>query len=583
MREGEENIVNTIVYLNSIGYKINKRVLNFLISEWNNKDGWLFKGINILKEIDPKVKLSKTEINDIQSHNSKYWNILNTLNIAVLYSDQTFYLPTFADFRGRIYPLTNYLSYQGSDVARSLLLFDNPLDNPLDETSSKIKPLNDEGFDCLKVYLANLAGKSKNTWNARIKWTNNNISDLVNNLICNDFKHYTDFIGNLKEPFQYISILFAMIEVLKSLDNNVIPTVTVPILFDASCSGIQHLSAMTRDIIIARKVNILPNEGLDDATDDEILEKAVPQDYYNYAGINVQLELDKEKGILSNIKLNRDLIKKTVMTIPYNITLKGVEGQFKEHFTLTKEGQKYFYLVPALYTKNNKNIFLMPTEFSKLILIIYKNLIKIPSLTELTKYLNKLMTILLKLDQPIIWNTPVGLKINLSSMEFKAVETKSQILKSSKPITIRLPINKKLDKSKIHTAFMPNLIHSLDASNIHLLIPKLTDQPLYTIHDCFATDANNMQNLELFIKEAFIEIYFRDGNYLIGMHNNLVRQILDHAEKYYINDKGENIVLIDKKEMKIPNLPDQFTSTEHNQLFIKVVLKSKFFINFYYI
>lgn|ERR1700727_517344 len=168
-------------------------------------------------------------------------------------------------------------------------------------------------------------------------------------------------------------------------------------------------------------------------------------------------------------------------------------------------------------------------------------------------------------------------------MEFKAVETKSQILKSSKPITIRLPINKKLDKSKIHTAFMPNLIHSLDASNIHLLIPKLTDQPLYTIHDCFATDANNMQNLELFIKEAFIEIYFRDGNYLIGMHNNLVRQILDHAEKYYINDKGENIVLIDKKEMKIPNLPDQFTSTEHNQLFIKVVLKSKFFINFYYI
>jgi DNA-directed RNA polymerase len=224
------------------------------------------------------------------------------------------------------------------------------------------------------------------------------------------------------------------------MEKDKIPTVTVPILFDASCSGIQHLSAMTRDIIIARKVNTLPNEGLDDALEEEILDKALPQDYYNYAAINVQLELDKETNILSNIKLTRNLIKRTVMTIPYNITLKGVEKQFKEHFILIKEGSKYFFKVPAIYTKTNENTFLLPTEFSKLIKIIYNNLIIIPSLTELSEYLNSLMNILLKLNQPIIWNTPVGLKINLSSMQFKAIETKSQILKSSKPITIRLPL-----------------------------------------------------------------------------------------------------------------------------------------------
>ena len=34
-----------------------------------------------------------------------------------------FYLPVFMDFRGRIYPLVNYLTYQGGDVARSLLNF----------------------------------------------------------------------------------------------------------------------------------------------------------------------------------------------------------------------------------------------------------------------------------------------------------------------------------------------------------------------------------------------------------------------------------------------------------------------------
>jgi hypothetical protein len=45
------------------------------------------------------------------------------------------------------------------------------------------------------------------------------------------------------------------------------------------------------------------------------------QDYYLYAAHNVQLIIDKENNnILNNIKITRKMIKKTVMTIPYNIT-----------------------------------------------------------------------------------------------------------------------------------------------------------------------------------------------------------------------------------------------------------------------
>lgn len=47
---------------------------------------------------------------------------------------------------------------------------------------------------------------------------------------------------------------------------------------------------------------------------------------------------------------------------------------------------------------------------------------------------------------------------------------------------------------------MPNLIHSLDASNIQLLCKFLNENeikiPLYTVHDCFASTANNMSILE---------------------------------------------------------------------------------------
>lgn len=53
---------------------------------------------------------------------------------------------------------------------------------------------------------------------------------------------------------------------------------------------------------------------------------------------------------------------------------------------------------------------------------------------------------------------------------------------------------------------MPNLVHSLDASNIYLLVDAIandypnTTYPIYTIHDCFASLPNNMLDLEDRIK-----------------------------------------------------------------------------------
>ena len=85
----------------------------------------------------------------------------------------------------------------------------------------------------------------------------------------------------------------------------------------------------------------------------------------------------------------------------------------------------------------------------------------------------------------------------------------SQLYPNSKPVTISIPTNK-FNIPKIKRSFMPNLIHSLDASNIHLLCNKLVASQnqlplrsgpnaannnilqgnIYTIHDCFATSPN---------------------------------------------------------------------------------------------
>ena len=218
---------------------------------------------------------------------------------------------------------------------------------------------------------------------------------------------YNQYTNNIKEPFQFISVLIAIWNIALAIENNESIVINNPILFDASCSGIQHLSAMTRDVEIARKVNILSEEALDNADEDTILDKSRGQDFYEYSAKNIQTQLDNlDNDKLNKIVLNRKMIKKTVMTIPYYITIHGVNDQLREFFIVTKLDDKYFYQVNSVNTKNNQLVYLLPSEFNLLVNIVYKTLIRIPSLSKLTKYLNSILTILLKLDQPIIWLTP---------------------------------------------------------------------------------------------------------------------------------------------------------------------------------
>jgi DNA-directed RNA polymerase len=65
--------------------------------------------------------------------------------------------------------------------------------------------------------------------------------------------------------------------------------------------------------------------------------------------------------------------------------------------------------------------------------------------------------------------------------------------------------------SKQNRGIIPNIIHSLDAANISILVNKMIDDDikmnLLTIHDAFATNANYVDDLTYQIKLAFLVIY----------------------------------------------------------------------------
>lgn len=561
LRDQVENqyvLNHTINYLNKTAFTINKDVLDFILLEWYNENSKFFNGLNkeqvISKSDSEEIRNSK------QSHNSKYWRYSNTINIAKVYRNSIFYLPTFADFRGRVYTLTQYLSYQGDDLCRSLLLFANDKEN---------EPLSEKGFDYLLFYLANLYGKTNLSYEDRIQWSKENVITLYDMFLNDTDKFDSEVLPKLKEPFQFISIMFATVRCLVLLYNGKEVILNNPILFDASCNGLQHLSAMTREVDIAVKTNLV---SLPDSPE-------MRNDFYLYAATLVQAELDKcDNDNLKQINISREIVKKTVMTIPYNITLFGVKEQMKEHFEVYKEGKKIFYKVEARLTKNSEPLYLIPNELNKLGTIVYEALIhNLPSLRVLSEYLEELLTILLKLNEPVIWITPSGLKISLSNVKYDHIRSSSSLLPYGKPVTISIP-TQILNTRRIKTSFMPNLVHSLDASNIHLLCENLTNQPLYTIHDCFATTPNNMEFIESSVKNAFIKIYFSSGNYLEKMHQNMMDQIKSYATEFSTID-GKEYVTIDNKDYLLPTLPKSFVNKEMVDIFIKGIQKSKFFIS----
>lgn len=202
-------------------------MLNFVLSEWNNKDSIIFKGYNVYNPIlDTDTKeIKRTK----EANNSKYHLYNNIITLACLYKDQEFYLPVFVDFWGRVYPLSNYLNYQGGDLARSLLLF------------AKGHKLNNTSVECLNIYLANLAGYDKLPWNTRLIKADEVIKEYLKASEFSRTKYVEDNIDRISEPFQFISTIFAKLSHMNNPDTKIYN----PILFDASCSGIQHNASLT--------------------------------------------------------------------------------------------------------------------------------------------------------------------------------------------------------------------------------------------------------------------------------------------------------------------------------------------------
>src|SRR5262249_43371390 len=145
-------------------------------------------------------------------------------------------------FRGRINHLPAF-NYHATHYTRALINF------------AQGKKIGEHGLPWLLRYAANCAegiddwNPSKRTWEEREKWAVANLDFLVSVGRTSDEAQLSKVLGKIKRKhrFQFLAVCLELAEIFRAgLDSPDYDHVThVPVAFDGSSNGLQHLCAIT--------------------------------------------------------------------------------------------------------------------------------------------------------------------------------------------------------------------------------------------------------------------------------------------------------------------------------------------------
>jgi hypothetical protein len=540
--ENKTPIYETVNYLNNLEFGVNNLMLDYILSS---------EGSYLLESVKADNELQRAL----------------TLEVAKLYSKSKFYLNTHADWRGRIYTQSFFLSYQGGDLSTSLLNF------------WKGEPLNDIGKFYLYIYGCNShneRGIGKTSFKNRIEWVKKNYLKIIN--------LDKELILKADSPFIFTAFCLNM----REIHNNPNYIIKTPVFLDATCSGIQHLAGLMKDLELGINTNLLPQ------TEDDI-----PEDIYNYLLRIINKIINKfgkdniEFEKLSKVKLERKQIKAPIMTKVYNVTKYGMSKQlqdvlkedYKEDLTPIENIKNKLEEImnsnknkkkPIFICKGNdgKKVELSKRDIFKMAEIINEQIFVVfPALNNIYNYFIDIAKLTSELDIPLYWVTPNGLKITQRYLRKKKKVISVNLFSITKKVVIHEKKDK-IDKVKQAQAIIPNIIHSLDADHLISIIQKSADSkfsPLITVHDCFGTLPNLMKDLEYKVKKEFVLLYSQN-QFLKEFHQSFI-QLLNDFQFDIKKEKNEEYVLLGTNWLKIPSIPKQ------GNLDLDNIMKSKYMIS----
>jgi DNA-directed RNA polymerase len=377
-----------------------------------------------------------------------------------------FYIPWSFDYRGRAYPIPAFLTPQDTDFGKSLLKF-------ADE--SMMTP---EAEDWLRFQVATTYGLDKAPIKERLEWVLEN-EELITCVVTDPISHI-HLWEEVEEPFQFLAACEEYYHCVVVADRQF---TCLPIATDATCSGLQILAGLARDRSTAKLVNVLPSPRPQDAY------KVVAETAMPYCPESIRQYMD------------RKVVKRVVMTVPYNAKPYSNRG----------------YIRDAL---KDKDVEIDKDDLTKTVKAVRDAMDEVvPGPMAVMEWIEEEVAKAIdRGETELTWVTPSGFAVNQKLMKKETQQIELQLLGRCK-LTVATGDTDKVDKAHHKNATAPNLIHSLDASLLHLSVLRF-DAPIALIHDSVLCRATDMSALSTIVRETYMHL-FAEHDYLLDFASQI--------------------------------------------------------------
>jgi DNA-directed RNA polymerase len=404
-----------------------------------------------------------------------------------------FYLPFNIDFRGRMYPLSDYLSPQGDDLSKALLQF------------ARKKPLGPEGWKALAIHGANCMADDpftgqkldKLSLDDRIAWVKQNSSRIVETAL--DHWNTRGWWDAADKPFMFYAFCCEWSRYLAQGDTLMSG---LPVSMDGSCNGIQHFSAMFRDEKAAKAVNVISNgwpEDLYSVVAEDVL-RQVTRD----AGNTDEVEADLAHRWLKSGLINRKLCKRPTMTFGYGSKRYGFTDQLRHYLAHDCDAEQR-----ACFVNVEKNVMQQACRY--MASRIWDSLkVTVQSAHQGMGWMQKLAQAAVKTGKPMRWYSPTRLLI-VQEYYVPQVKKINTVLAGNLTVQPRyyVPTSEVVAHKQIN-GIAPNFIHSLDAAALCFTVVAAKEAGIESfgmVHDSFGTVAGDYHKLGEITREQFVRMY----------------------------------------------------------------------------
>lgn len=424
---------------------------------------------------------------------------------------ERFYTPINCDWRGRIYGVCNF-NFQRSDTVRAMFKFAEGV------------PLGDDGLYWLKIHVANSGAfdkVDKKPFAERIAWVDQNIERIKS--LAWDPKSHVEWWMNADAPFLFVA---ACLEVSAALQSSQVSAYVtrLPVSFDGSCSGLQHLCAMTR-AQEGSLVNLTPNDR--------------PQDVYQTVAdlvlsrISAELRRATDPAVVEIARrcldygIDRKLVKRNVMTFPYSSKVYGMRDQL---LVDTMEKLELAVLKGDLpsHPFGDDNGRVAAKYLAHHIYNSIQQTVALPAAA--MGFLQQCARTLAHEGKSLQWTTPCGLP--WANRYHKATTEAVELWLQDRPVRLRVATGHEPEiwKTKAADAVAPNFVHACDAAHLLRTVNACASEgitSIATVHDSFGCHAAHARRFNAIIREEFVRMY-EEHDVLAEVLASAKRDLTDH-------------------------------------------------------